>query len=443
MSGFFFIFIISPLVISYLAVLYYFYRYTKDDYSIKFIPSILNFLLLGLFLLEIDNIIYFYLQQKNILPYPIYFALVIFIIILIVCIISFFKYTPFFSRFNLYILCASVFIIDALIIYWGGKPTIDVYQHLKEGVEYFLSFKNPYSQVYTQIYPPNLVKAYYYDDPIFLKYVPFISIPPMGFAFYSIGYVLGDVRIINAVVFCISPFFLRSICNRILPSLSDDAKKKISIIPLLYPAQLHLIYHAWSEVSIGFFIILFIYFYLNDKKIASYISLGILLSLKQIAVIFFLPFLFIMDLKDWKFYLITGGIVLFPLLFYALWNLKDFVNSIILFEIRQPYRPDSIGIASFLNNVFNIKVYKAVPYGIILSISFIISILCSIKKKPMMYIEKYKVKYMLYVTLFLIFNLLLYSKQSFLNQYYFLCVLFYLTMLFSITEQDGIPIPSR
>ncbi len=104
MSGFFFIFIISPLVISYLAVLYYFYRYTKDDYSIKFIPSILNFLLLGLFLLEIDNIIYFYLQQKNILPYPIYFVLVIFIIILIVCVISFFKYTPFF-RDSIFIYC--------------------------------------------------------------------------------------------------------------------------------------------------------------------------------------------------------------------------------------------------------------------------------------------------------------------------------------------------
>jgi len=436
MSGFFFIFIISPLIISYLAILYYFYKYMKNDYSVKFMPNILNFLLVALFLLEIDNILYFYLKLKNTFPYSIHFALIISLLILIVGIISFFKHIPFFSKFNFYILCISVFIIDILIIYWGGKPPIDVYYHLKEGVEYFLSFANPYSQSYTQIYSPKLVKAYYYDDPIFLKYVPFISIPPVGFAFYTIGYVLGDIRIINAIVFCISPFLLKDACNKLLPNLPDDSRKKLSIIPLLYPAQLHLIYHAWTETSIGFFIILFIYFYLKDKKIASYISLGILLSLKQTGVIYLLPFLFIMDLKDWKFYFITGGIVLFPLLLYALWNLKDFVNSIILFEIRQPYRPDSIGIASFLANIFNIKVYKAVSYGTILLTSLIISILYSIKKKPMMYAEKYKIKYMLYVVLFLVSNLVVYSKQSFLNQYYFMSILFYLTLLFSIKEQE-------
>ncbi len=430
-------YLVAPLVISYFAILYYFVEYVKTDNIIQFKPEILNCLIIALIVFEFDNIIYFLSIFNHPLPLLVSMAIYISFITFLVSIVSFFKFTPFFSKYNLYICCISILLINIFLIYFEPKPIIDVYVHLKEAVEYFLKFENPYSNVYTQVYSPERIKEFYYDDPIFLKHVPYQSVTPVCIAIYAIGHILGDIRIINAIFFSLSPIILKNICSNIFPSFSDDVHIKMALVSLLFPAQLYLIFFGWSEIIIVFFILLFIYFYLNKQVLASYISLGILLSLKQYSVIYFIPFLFIMDLKDWKLYMVTGGIIIFPLIFYALWNLSGFIDSIILYELKQPFRIDSISISALLVRYLGIKVYSGIINILIMLLSFFISVYYSLIKMPALDTEYKKMKFMLYIILFQFANLLMFSKQSFINQYYFLTLIFYLTMLFSISPVFG------
>ncbi len=425
-------YLIAPLVISYFSILYYFVEYMKTDNIFQFKPEILNCLLIALFVFEFDNIIYFLSIFNHSLPILVSIAIYICFITFLVSIVGFFKFIPFFSKYNLYICCISILLINIFLICFEAKPIIDVYVHLKEAVEYFLTFKNPYSNVYTQVYSPERIKEFYYDDPIFLKHVPYQSVTPVCIAIYAIGHILGDIRIINAIFFSLTPIFLKNICSNIFPTFSDDVHKKMALVSLLFPAQLYLIFFAWSEIIIGFFIILFIYFFLNKQVVASYISLGILLSLKQYSVVYFIPFLFIMNLKDWKLYMVTGGIIIFPLIFYALWNLSGFIDSIVLYELKQPFRIDSIGIPALLVRYLGVKVYSGILNILISLLSFIMSVYYSFKKMPALDTEHKKMKFMLYVILFQFANFLMFSKQSFINHYYFLAMIFYLTMLFSI-----------
>lgn len=423
---------IAPLVISYFSILYYFLEYMKTDNSFQFRPVILNSLLIGLFVFEFDNIIHFHSIIYHSLPILVSIAIYISLIAFLVCIVSFFRFIPVFTKYNLYICCISVLLINICHICFGAKPIIDVYVHLKEAVEYFIALKNPYKNIYTQVYSPEQIKVFYHDNPIFLKYVPFQSVPPVCIAINAIGYMLGDIRIINAILFCLSPIFLKNICSKIFPTFSDNDHKKMAIVALLFPAQLYLIFLAWTDIHLSFFMILFIYFFLNKQLVASYITLGILLSLKQYSVVYFIPFLFIMNLKDWRLYLVTGGIVIFPLTIYALWNLGGFIDSIILYELKQPFRPDSISIAALLVKYLGTKKLAGILSILVLLLSFIVTVYYSFKKIPALNTEYEKMKYILYVILFQFANFLMFSKQSFLNQYYFMIVIFYLTMLFSI-----------
>ena len=432
---------IAPLLVPYGAILYYYFKYSRADTAVPFRLEILNCLLIALFAFELDNIIIYQESLCRFFPISGNTAIYLCLIVLIVCVASLFKFIPVITKYNVYIACITILIINILFIFFVAKPRIDVYVHLKQSVEYFLSFENPYSNKYTQIYSPEQIKLFYYNDPVFLKYVPFQSVPPVSIAISTIGYLLGDIRTINAILFCLCPIFVKKIASHILPALSDNTHNKIAMISLLYPAQLHLIFNAWTDMNLGFFMIIFIYFFLNKQKVASYIALGIFLSLKQYSVIYFVPFLFIMDLKDWRLYLVTGGIILFPLIFYAVWDLNGFIDSIILYELKQPFREDSLSISVLLARYFGLKLYCGLPNIIILLSSTVISVYCAIKKLPIIDNEYKKIKLMLYLVLFQFFNFLMFSKQSFLSQYYLLIVICYLTLLFSIQGDKSNALP--
>jgi hypothetical protein len=426
---------IAPLAVSYGALLYYFFKYTKDDNVIGFSSEVLGSLLAILVAFEFDNIIAYLENYHHFLPVSVNILICLCFVVFLICIAGVYKFIPVFTKNNLCIACISILIMNALFIFFAPKPGIDVYVHLKEAVEYFFAFKNPYSNIYTQIYSPEKIKLFYYDDPVFLKYVPFQSAPPVTIALSAIGALLGDIRMIGAILFCMCPLLIRNICSQIFPALSDNTHKMMAFIPLAFPAQLHLIFLAWTDMSLGFFLILFIYFFINKKTVASYAALGVFLSLKQYSIIYLIPFLFIMNIKDWRLYFVTGGIVILPLAFFALWDFNGFIDSILLYELKQPFREDSISIAVLLLRYLNIKLYSGFSNTIILLSSMAVSVYCSFKKLSILNTEYKQIKFMLYVVLFQFSNLLMFSKQSFLNQYYFLILVFYLTMLFSIQRE--------
>ena len=261
--GYFSFTAISALLLAYFSILYYFFRYIKDDNRYPFRPEVIDCLLIALFVFEFDNIVHIYSTIYRFLPEFVRIEVWICLIIIIFCVGSFFKNIPVLSRHNLPLFCILTLFLNLLFIYFGPKPVIDGYVHLKEAAEYFLSCRNPYSNIYTQVYSPELIKVFYYDNPVFLQHVPFLSVPPVSIAIHAVGLVLGDIRTINAIFVCIGPILLKNICSKIFPGFSENDHKKMALIFLIFPVQVYLVFWAWTDINLGFFLLLFIYFYLN------------------------------------------------------------------------------------------------------------------------------------------------------------------------------------
>jgi hypothetical protein len=203
--------------------------------------------------------------------------------------------------------CVSggLFLLNLIFIQLGGAPRVDVYTLLTEGAQCILRPENPFTHHYTQIYSPNEVAAFYYNDPRFLSHVPLNPYPPLTLFHATFGSLCGDVRISSAVMLFLLPYLFWIIVTCATPNLPRAASLLLALLPVLNPAQIDLLYCAYTDLAVAFCFTLFFAMHLLGKKVASYIALAFVLGLKQYSVIFFFPFLFILNLRDLRLWIVN------------------------------------------------------------------------------------------------------------------------------------------
>lgn len=108
---------IAPLAISYGALLYYFFKYTKEDNVIGFSPEVLGSLLVILIAFEFDNIVAYQESFYRLLPIAVQILICLCFVVFLICIAGAFKFIPFFTKNNLCIACISILIMNALFIF--------------------------------------------------------------------------------------------------------------------------------------------------------------------------------------------------------------------------------------------------------------------------------------------------------------------------------------
>jgi hypothetical protein len=332
---------------------------------------------------------------------------------------------------SLYLLCLLVFSHNIIYSLSLGAPPIDVYQFINEGARCILNLHNPYTHVYPQIYAGADIQLLYGNLPGISHGIAFQPYMPLSLLLSVPGALLGDVRIVNIAAFAATPIFIYLIVREMLPETDDRIKRLLSAIPLFFPIQGHFLFQAWNDVFPGLFFVLFIYGIIRKLPLLSYASLAIMIGLKQYTAFFVLPLLFLLDFKDYKLYLAMLIFLAVPLAVFGIADMHALTNSLVVFHLHQPFRPESLSLASFLSKVFGVRIFNPGPYFTVLASANI----------AFLFLKKGKASdcagaiFSSYI-LFSIFLLL--SKQSFANYYYVLSIMLFSSLVMSLSRLSWI-----
>ena len=309
---------------------------------------------------------------------------------------------------------------------------IDVFYFFNNGTRAIISGTNPYSISYPQIYPMESIPHFYFDDPTLYREIPYQPYPPIPLLLGLIGIPFGDVRF-SQIVFLIATaiFGKYLLLAKFKPIFSISGSAELaSVFVLLQPLNPFLISKGYNDVFVSCFLILSVLFYISNHRTLAAISFGLLFGLKQYMAVLFIPFILFCRLSG-KQYIIFGITLAFPLLVFYCVDPDGFINGLINFHIRQPYRPDCISFVSFIGNNFGIAPENPWLY---LGINFLsIGILILVYKKNRGALKHNIVtssRGFVISCVFVYFNFLLFSKQSFGNYYSVLETMLSLCLLF-------------
>jgi hypothetical protein len=331
---------------------------------------------------------------------------------------------------SLYLLCGLAFSHNLIYSLSLGPPPIDVYHFIDEGARCILNGQNPYKHLYPQIYPADKIKEFYgaisgiADGIAFQPYMPLVlllSVP---------GVLLGDIRIVTIAAFSLIPIIFYLILRESCPEMGDHKKRLLSMAPLCFPLQGYFLFQSWNDVLPGLFFTLFILFTLRKMPLLAYASLAIMIGLKQYTAFFVLPMLFLVNFRDYKLYAAMFVFLAVPLVLFGISDVHGLITGLVIFHLNQPFRPDSLSLAVFLNNVFGIRVFNTVTYFVII-LSANVAFLLFKNDKTSDYSGAVFSSYVLF-SLFLLL-----SKQSFANYYYLLSVMLFCSSIMSITTRSS------
>ena len=219
-----------------------------------------------------------------------------------------------------------------------------------------------------------------------------------------------------------------------LPFLSREETALLSVLPLFHPTLTHLVYESWNDLTVAFFLALFVCFFLARRLTLSYLALAMTFALKQYSVVFFFPFLFILNKRDIRLWLAAIMIIILPLASYAVWDPTAFSESVIMFQVRQPFRADASNIPALLDHLFHIRPLEGLGYPLLLVIQTALSLACSfyVRSKNIIARSKDKLRFVLHISIMQFFTFVFFSKQAFGNYYYLLISMLYLGLLVSV-----------
>lgn len=233
---------------------------------------------------------------------------------------------------------SGLFATGAWMLHSTPVPRIDVYNLHQEASAALFSGANPYEIRIHDIYNPSESRW---------VYGPGVSVngrltygfpyPPVSLLISSLGYLLaGDCRYAHLAAICASAVLL-----------AYARPSRLSFVaPLLFlftPRVFFVLEQNWTEPVVVFLLAATVFCRFRFPGVAPWMT-GLLLTGKQY-MIFTAPAL----LRSWREVpkaAIAGVLVTAPL---ALWNIKEFLHSAVIFHFVQPFRPDALSYMAELS----------------------------------------------------------------------------------------------
>ena len=238
-------------------------------------------------------------------------------------------------------------IVHFLMIVSSPDPKIDIFRSLKYGSAGLLSLKNPYQEVYPQLYHDKILNYFSY-------------FPTILFYFFPFQIIFGDVRVGIVFAQLLIAFLLYRLFkkNKIQPVMSQI----LILIFLYFPLNSYITEQSFVDVIIVLGIILlfyYVYYPVNNDKFL-YLSSILLMNTKQIFFVLTPLFLFRNNyLKDMKSVIkcyFFSSLLSLP---FFLWSWRDFLYDTVLIYFQPPQGVSadaSLNIRSLLVNFFHITV---------------------------------------------------------------------------------------
>ena len=288
-------------------------------------------------------------------------------------------------------------------------PPIDTFIMLNEAPRKLLLGANPYTQMFTHVFPAVTSDYFTYWPAAFLLQLPFVAL-------------LGDPRFLFILSDMAAALLLFLIGGRSATSMA------LSILFLFRPYSMYLIEGSWlSPLN---FVLILLCLYLLHKKAPAWMS-GVVVGLVT-GVQFFHAVLFLIIGKylGWSKKFIAGFFITVVALVvpYFLAAPRDFLSDTVFFYFRNPPHPavlihESLNVNALFYYFFHHDISAVLLNGILL-----IALGASLwdQKKDVLSVAKN--------ILFFFYTFFVFGRQAFVNYYFFIASLTLTVLAFELVE---------
>jgi hypothetical protein len=227
-----------------------------------------------------------------------------------------------------------------LVIEESPNPRIDVFGIEQGGAKALLAGKNPYSQSYANPYTPLQTERFFGDRRTELKQYPY---PPLSLAWCTLGYALGgDVRwslLVAELLIPILLFYLARRCGH-----PPRVALGLAVLEIVHPRGALVLEQAWTESLIGSaFLLLLLVLVGRPRVLLGGAVLGVFLASKQYSVVI-LPLLLLRRVVPRSYRGPALAVVAAVTVPFLVWGVSDFLDDVVLFQLRQPARDDAMSL---------------------------------------------------------------------------------------------------
>lgn len=238
-------------------------------------------------------------------------------------------------RFWGFILIA--FFLRLLMIWSSPSPSIDVFGIQKIAPRAIIEGNNPYSLIYHFPWQNEPLDVYSYGPfNIFLNFPAVLLLKDPRY-----------IQIISELGIALLIYFILK-----KRSLSNEFIEKLPLIFLFNPRALFILEQAWVDPVLVFLVFLFAgTLFVWKRELVAFFILGLALATKQYAVFLF-PFLLMGGFLKIRNLFITVGVAVVTSLPFLIWNAKDFLRDVVLFNLTiQKSRYDSLSLNTSFHNL--------------------------------------------------------------------------------------------
>jgi hypothetical protein len=234
----------------------------------------------------------------------------------------------------------------AILIARAPAPRIDVFVFQQGGAAELERGRDPYASTFPNPYSREETRAFFGDERTELREYPY---PPLSLLAATAGHVAGgDVR----WTLLASQLGIAALLFALATAGGHSASVAIAIatLHLLHPRGLFVLYQAWTDsmVACAFLLVVLLMQLRRGRWLG--LALGFFVAIKQYSVMA-LPLLLRngrIRSRAWIEALLVGSAITIP---FLLWSPSDFFSDVVLFQLRQPFRPDALSIPALVASV--------------------------------------------------------------------------------------------
>ena len=251
---------------------------------------------------------------------------------------------------------AMVAAVGGLGLLWlaANSTGIDVLMFQEVGVDRLLSGENPWAPGFPNRYTPAQTEAFYGPGLADGNRLNFgYPYPPLSLLLALPGEFVGDLRVMHLLAMLVAGWLLLTMVH------DSWASRAGGVLFLTTPLLLRVVEWSFTEAFMVATLVATLWALRRGRGAASVLALGLFLASKQYAVLFLPVILWVAPTLrttaerwwlTWRAVLVAA-VVTVPA---ALWDLGDFVFSIGILHLRQPFRSDSLSVLAFSVNHWDV-----------------------------------------------------------------------------------------